>query len=124
MNQEQKIAKDIVELLNASVDQLEPAVISRLAEARQLAVQAMRESTRTTNSNGGGLLAYFGGYVRHHQRLLSLAALGSAVFFAFLLTQQFTGHGMAEHGDAFLLASELPPEAYLDKGFYSWLEQQ
>ncbi|MCB5188363.1 DUF3619 family protein [Methylobacillus caricis] len=124
MNHEQKIAKEIVELLNAGIDELEPTVASRLAEARHAAVQVMLENARTTTPDGHSLVASLGGYMRHHQRLLSLAALGSAVFFAFLLTQQLTGHGMAEHGDAFLLASELPPEAYLDRGFYSWLEQQ
>ncbi|MCB5190246.1 DUF3619 family protein [Methylobacillus arboreus] len=124
MNQEQQFAKEIVRRLDENTEKLSPEVTERLAEARRRAVAAMAANSRSRLHMGNGFVALLAGYFLQHQRALSAAALAGAVLFTFIATQQLTGHGGAEHGDAFLLASELPPEAYLDKGFYSWLEQQ
>lgn len=122
MNHEQHFAKEIVRRLDETTEHLTPEVANRLAEARLRAVSSMVAHAQSSQPQGRGLLALVAGYALHHQRTLSLAALVAAVLFTFVVTQQLTGHG--EHGDAFLLASELPPEAYLDQGFYSWLKQQ
>ncbi|MFJ5446313.1 DUF3619 family protein [Methylobacillus methanolivorans] len=124
MNHEQRFAKEIVRRLDETTEHLTPEVANRLAEARLRAVSSMVAHAQSSQPQGRGLLALVAGYALHHQRTLSLAALVAAVLFTFVVTQQLTGHGHGEHGDAFLLASELPPEAYLDQGFYSWLKQQ
>lgn len=121
MTHEQQFAKEVVHYLDASTQQLTPDTALRLQQARQ---QALAAHGRQHAQVGPGVLALLANRLLPYQRGLSLAALASAVFFTFILTQQLTGHGNAERGDAFLLASELPPEAYLDRGFYSWLEQR
>ncbi|MDR5170237.1 DUF3619 family protein [Methylobacillus flagellatus] len=123
MNHERQFAKEIVRRLDETTENLAPEVVERLVEARRQAVLRMA-AAHSQQPQGGGLMALLGSYFLQHQRSLSLAALIAAVLFTFVVTQQLTGHGHGEHGDAFLLASELPPEAYLDPGFYSWLKQQ
>lgn len=124
MNQEQRFVQAIVHELDEATEKLTPEIKSSLADARQQAVMRMAAQANRHQSLGNGLMAFCSSYFFQHQRILSLTALTAAVVLAFIVTQQFTGHGHAEHGDAFLLASELPPEAYLDQGFYSWLKQQ
>ena len=124
MNQEQRFIQVIVHQLDETAEKLTPEIKSSLADARQQAVIRMAAQANGHQSLGSGLVALCSSYFFQHQRILSLAALIVAVLLAFIVTQQLTGHGHAEHGDAFLLASELPPEAYLDQGFYSWLKQQ
>lgn len=116
MNQEQQIAKMIVRILDDNKESLAPEVKDRLVAARRRAVAAAVESHASVHA-GWTLIAL-------RQRTRSAAILLGAVLLTFIVTQQLTGYVHGEHGDAFLLASELPPEAYLDQGFYSWLEQQ
>lgn len=123
MNQEQQFAKEIVRRLDETTKNLTPEVVDRLVEARRQALLRMA-TAHSRQTQGGGVMTLLGSYFLQHQRSLSLAALIAAVLFTFIVTQQLTGHSHGEHGDAFLLASELPPEAYLDPGFYSWLKQQ
>jgi hypothetical protein len=40
----------------------------------------------------------------------------------FFAVQQLGSTNNLENSDAFLLASDLPPEAYADKGFDAWIE--
>ena len=42
---------------------------------------------------------------------------------ALLTMQNLTNQETAEQGDAYLLASDLPPEAYLNEGFGTWLSE-
>ncbi len=120
MTHEQQFAQEVVQYLDASTQQLTPETASGLQQARQRALAAHGQHVQA----GQGVLALLANRFLPYQRGLSLAALAGAVFFTFILTQELTGHGNTERGDAFLLASELPPEAYLDRGFYSWLEQR
>ena len=121
MKHEQQFAQEVVQYLDASTQQLTPDTASRLQQARQ---RALAKHGQQQVLAGQGSLALLASRILPYQRGLSVAALAGAVFFTFILTQQLTGHGNAERGDAFLLASELPPEAYLDRGFYSWLEKR
>jgi hypothetical protein len=52
---------------------------------------------------------------------MSTAITLGAILLAFYAAQQFGSNANLEEGDAFLLASDLPPEAYADKGFDTWL---
>lgn len=121
MKHEQQFAQEVVQYLDAGTQQITPDTALRLQQARQ---RALAQHQQQQVVAGQGALALLAHRILPYQRGLSIAALAGAVFLTFIVTQQLTGHGNAERGDAFLLASELPPEAYLDRGFYSWLEQR
>lgn len=123
MNQEQHTAKEIVHLLDQSAAALPAATKEKLADGRQRAVAAhARTAEAVTAAGTTGYLRLMGSYFQHHRALtLSCLVLGAALA-GFLITEQINGKRL-EQGDAFLLGSELPPEAFLDKGFDSWLEQ-
>jgi len=124
MNQEQETAREIIRLLDEKAAVLDDKIVSRLASARQQAVSAHAQRARVSaDAQSGGLLRLFGDYIHHHRALMSTAALCGAVLIAFVVTQQMSGQDVSEQGDAFLLSSELPPEAYADKGFDTWLAQ-
>ena len=125
MKPENDSIEKIIRLLDEGTAALKPHITSKLAEARQQAVSALRTRTAAgLDANSNGTVRLFGDYIYNHRALMSAALLCSAVFAAFLLMQQFSGHQeVTEQGDAFLLASELPPDAYVDKGFNAWLEQ-
>ncbi|MEO8417788.1 MAG: DUF3619 family protein [Methylophilaceae bacterium] len=126
MRQEKDSAKEIIRLLDESVATLDTQIVSKLANARNLAVSALAERKRVAlavSVDSSGLMRLFGNYIHHHRVLMSTALVCSALLIAFLVTQQFNGQDRMEQGDAFLLASDLPPQAYLDKGFDIWLEQ-
>lgn len=122
MKHEETTAKKIVSFLDESVAALNAGTVDRLAAARKRAVT--RHVERTAARLRQSILARLMDWLLHQHRVVTSAALVcSAVFVAFLLTQQLSEQEMMGQGDAFLLASELPPEAYLDKGFDVWLER-
>jgi hypothetical protein len=121
MMNEKDTAKAIVSLLDESTSRLDQNITSRLAEARQQAVGRMAQQPSFA-SGKAGLVASFMDYMYHHRAVSSAALAFSALLVAFVTTQQFN-HEAEGHGDAFLLASELPPEAFLDKEFHTWLEE-
>lgn len=126
-NQEDVTAQAIVAYLNASADNIDDNTLNTLAQARGQALNAYAQATQTANQHTGngvtGALRMFGDYFNHHRVLASSAMAVSAMFVAILVTQQFSQVENHGDGDAFLLGSDLPPEAYYDKGFDSWLER-
>jgi len=119
MMNEKDTAKAIVSLLDESTSRLDQNITSRLAEARVQAVSRMGQSRHPARM---GLGATFMDYMYHHRAVSSAALAFSALLVAFVTTQQLN-HEAEGQGDAFLLASELPPEAFLDKEFHTWLEE-
>jgi len=119
MMNEKDTAKAIVSLLDESTSRLDQNITSRLAEARVQAVSRMDHSRHPARM---GLAATFMDYMYHHRAVSSAALAFSALLVAFVTTQQFNNEAEGQ-GDAFLLASELPPEAFLDKEFHTWLEE-
>jgi hypothetical protein len=59
--------------------------------------------------------------MHQHRAIMPAVMLIGAVLIAFVITQQLTNQPAIEQSDAFLLGSELPPEAFVDKGFDAWL---
>jgi len=106
-------------LLDDSANALQPQLLHKLEAARMRAVAAHSAAV----AGNVGLGALLGEYLHHRRLLMSAALLCSAIVIAFVVTQQFSGQDSLEQGDAFLLGSELPPEAFLDKGFNTWLEE-
>ncbi len=117
---EQDAAKAIVKLLNEETDNINSATLAKLAAARRNAVAVAAERA-SVGVEGGSVLRMFGDYLHQHRFVAPAAMVCSAMLVAFIATQQFTNQDVAGQGDAFLLGSDLPPEAYFDRGFDTWL---
>ena len=124
MNQEQETAKKIVGLLDQGLARLDMKTVARLVAARSQAVTLLagREQSQPVMAGHHALMRQAVDYFHGHRGWMSAALVFGAILVAFVATQQLPGQQAVEQGDAFLLASELPPEAYLDKGFDAWLE--
>jgi len=124
MMDEKNTAKAIVSLLDESASRLDSNITDRLARAREQAVGKLAQGARTARGHNGraGAATLFMDYFTHHRVFSSAALACSALLIAFVATQQFNKEAEGQ-GDAFLLASELPPEAFLDKEFHTWLEE-
>lgn len=123
MKQEKDTAKEIVSYLDESVTSLDAQVVAQLAIARNRAVGALSARARTADNAGHNILHLLNDYIHNHRALASTAMVCSVAFVAFMVTEQISRQEMVEQGDAFLLGSELPPEAFLDRGFNTWLER-
>ena len=125
MNQpEHELARKIVRVLDHGVDQLESATRERLLAARNVALSQYREKPEAVFG-----LVWAGQAGRLTERrqfnprfMVALAALLLAL--AGIAYWQSTGpvNDYAEI-DSNLLTDELPLNAYLDKGFDSWLKR-
>lgn len=110
-------------LLVKSADTLSHEVKSQLADARQRAVNQLIAVQATQPATAGGIFNQWFDRAHHRQwlqyRTLSVAfAMMLVTFFA---VQYFGVNDELENSDAFLLAAELPPEAFADKGFDTWV---
>lgn len=115
------------DLLKDNAQHLNAVTLQRLSAARNLAVSrlaARQIQTAHGVNQSGHVLQWLGhdfaSYIGHH-RVLSIALLVSAMMFTFFAAQHFNTNNNLQSSDAFLLASELPPEAFADKGFDTWL---
>ncbi len=122
---DEQLAKQVVNLLNDNAQHLNAVTLQRLSEARGLAVSKLEVSQGLNQS--GGVLQWvghgFGSYFEQH-RLMSAAIIVGAMLLTFFAAQKINADNNLENSDAFLLASELPPEAFADKGFDTWLVSQ
>ena len=125
MNQTET-AKKITAYLDKGTAQLKAGTAYKLQVARQAALDAMGEPQR---SSVLALADDRGGSHRGGRPLLGDARLwvgillivGGVLFFQNWQIAQQTRD--IEETDAALLTSELPIEAYLDRGFQNWLKQ-
>jgi len=119
---DEQVAKLAANLLNDNAQHLNAVTLQRLSEARGLAVNQLAASQGVNQS--GNVLQWighgFGDYFEQH-RLMSAAIIVGAMLLTFFAAQKFNADNNLENSDAFLLASELPPEAFADKGFDTWL---
>lgn len=125
---EGQIARHIVDLLNDKAQHLSMAEAQRLATARNHAVNQLAHLQSQLNSHhgihrDGNVLQWFGHYVSQHKIISSALVIG-AMLLTFFAVQQLELNNNLESSDAFLLASDLPPEAYADKGFDTWLSSK
>lgn len=127
---EAQIARGITDLLNSGTRHLNPEHAQRLSSARNAAVSHLAErqaqySADTRISGRGHVLHWFGHHVGQnfeHHRLASVILVLAVMMLTFFAVQQFGFNHNLENSDAFLLASDLPPEAYADKGFDAWID--
>jgi hypothetical protein len=121
MNQDTEFGYKTRQILNNGVDTLERKVMVRLQEARQSALNSQRVPVRGLRlaSIGHSVeLAVFP-YARSLIAAMALVigATGTYYWNAYEQAQEY------EEIDSALLADELPPSAYLDRGFHAWLER-
>lgn len=122
---EEQIAHNIIELLDNRAQHLTITEEQRLAKARNLAVNQLANIQSQLNSHhginqSGNTLQWFGHYLGQH-KVMSTALVIGAMLLAIFAVQLVEFNDNIENSDAFLLASDLPPEAYADKGFNTWL---
>jgi len=126
MNQpEHELAKKIVQHLDYGAGQLEPTVSGRLLAARQTALSQYREQPVTVAGLAwaGRAAAHFAEHryasARHLAAisLLVVALVGIAYWQSNGVTNELADI------DTGLLTDDLPINAYLDKGFDSWLKR-
>ena len=107
--------------LNRGLQQLPPATVSRLANARELALQRQRVAEKRS------VLATAGSFIQHHidslhlkQVLLALAVAAGVATYTYWSAEQNIFE--LEEIDSALLADDLPVAAYADRGFAAWLK--
>ena len=123
---EEQIARNITELLKDRAQHVSPEQEQRLSMARSMAVNCLAEQQAQLAhshrvSQHGHALRWFGQHFEQH-RLTSAALIIVVMLLTIFAVQHFGLNNNLENSDAFLLASDLPPEAYADKGFDAWLD--
>jgi hypothetical protein len=124
---EEQFAHGISSVLNERSQHLTAAQLQRLAQAREQAVSKLSLQQAQSIQSSGNVLQWLGhhmgDYIGHH-RAMSTAMIAGVMMLTFLAAQQFDFNNNLENSDAFLLASELPPEAFADKGFDTWVDSK
>ncbi|MDO8962641.1 MAG: DUF3619 family protein [Methylophilus sp.] len=110
--------KAMASLLDSQAQKLSMRTLKRLEESRMLAVQRHANKASGYDVNQNGTLTHWLSWSQH-PRLMSMGVLCAALIVGLTLTQHYSQQN--EFSDAFLLGSELPPEAFVDRGFEPWL---
>jgi len=110
------------QILNEGLVALDRKVVGRLHQARQLALNSQRVPVSGLRIAGIGQVVELASFFSNARNLLavvalSIGAMGTYYWNAFEQAREF------EEIDSALLADELPPSAYLDRGFHVWLER-
>lgn len=120
MNEDSEFGYKARQILNEGMDALDKKVTDRLHEARQAALARQRLPVRGLRMAGIGPDVEFA--VFSHTRSMAavmafcIGVMGTYYWNAFQQASEY------EEIDSALLADELPPSAYLDRGFHAWLE--
>lgn len=110
--------KQIAALIDEKAQRLSMRVLKQLEEGRNLAVGRHQKQQGST-MNADGTFSHWVSWADHHRVAmagLALVLLASS----FLIMQSLSDN---ETSDAFLLGADLPPEAFVDKGFEPSLNQ-
>lgn len=106
--------------LNASARSVSPAVATRLHQARRKALESQKIPAR------GLSLASIGGFVTEHLAPRSWSVLGMLLIVLAIVGSGVLGEVLhitdLEEVDSALLADDLPIDAYLDRGFDTWVQ--
>ncbi len=119
---DQALAKRVVTLLNEQALTVDSRIASQLSYSRQQALANMARPSSGMIMSQNGVLRLFGNYWHQHRLLLTLLMCGLGLL-ALLAMQNMANQEETEQGDAYLLASDLPPEVYLNEGFGTWLSE-
>jgi hypothetical protein len=121
-NPESEVARKVTRYLDRGVADLPAGTLYRLQQARAAALAAIPEREHERELAAAGVPAY-GRTVRRPSaiRWLGLALLVAAAGFGYHQWQTVQQVHEFEDIDMHLLASDLPIDAYLDRGFQNWL---
>ena len=121
MNEDTEFGYKARQILNHGVDALDREVAGRLHSARQAALDSRRVPLTGMRVAGIGHTVEHAFYYSARRMLtvmaLCIGATGTYYWNAFEQAREF------EEIDSALLADDLPPSAYLDRGFQAWLER-
>ena len=114
-------AKEIAGLLDAHASRLSMRTLKRLENDRERAVKVHAQRISGVSLNRAGTLGVsssaslsgISSWAEHH-RVASTGLVLGAIIMGFVMMQSM---GQRESSDAFLLSSDLPPEAFIDRGF-------
>lgn len=104
-------AKQMGSLLDDHAQRLSMRTLKQLESGRARAVSAHQKRGAAMNSDG--TLSQWTLWVEHH-RLASVGVLLAAILGSFVIMQNLQSN---QTSDAFLLGADLPPEAFVDRGF-------
>ena len=124
MSREEQFARQICHVLNRGTDSLDRTIAERLRAAREQALHHQHVAVLAPAIVSSGGTALLGNDDEKHplRTLLAILALLLGVAFSYYWNG-FSKANENEAIDSALLADELPPTAYLDKGFQAWLEK-
>lgn len=105
--------KKIASLLDAHAKDLSMRTLKQLEDGRARAVKAHSQQVSGVGVNKDGTSSGIFAWAQHH-RIASTGLILGAIIAGFVLIQAFSHH---EASDAFLLGADLPPEAFVDRGF-------
>ena len=119
---DQALAERIASLLDEQASNIDARLASKLNYARQQALANMASPSSGKAISQNGVIRLFGNYWHQHRLLVTLMMCGLGLL-ALLAMQNIANQEDAEQGDAYLLASDLPPEVYSNEGFGTWLSE-
>ena len=120
---EREIAKKIATYLDRGAAGLKPGTVYKLQLARQAALARLERqpAAELALAGSGGSIWARRGLADVRIWLSILVLVGGIVSYQYWQTVQQTRD--LEETDAAILSSELPIEAYLDRGFQAWLKR-
>ena len=123
--QEHQIAQKISSLLDQSAHDIPGGTLAKLAAAREQALAGYRETHAWSLAGAGQLVSRLAGQTSSGMRYVIPTAVLILGLIGIIYWQTSNGRGneLADI-DARLLTDDLPIDAYLDKGFDSWLKRQ
>ena len=128
MKHEEHFARQICRTLDRGTREIDPSIAERLRATRERALQHQAIATVASLAivGAGGTAAWHGGHDPESHPLRTLFAI-LALILGVSLAYYWNGFNQAsenEEIDSALLTDELPPHAYLDRGFQAWLEKR
>ena len=105
-----ELGKQMASLLDEHANRLSMRTLKQLENGRAKALQVYTQQSTGTKINSDGTLL---SWASHH-RMLSTGLILAAFIASFAMVQAFNHQ---ESSDAFLLSADLPPEAFVDRGF-------
>jgi hypothetical protein len=120
--QDEQLAKKIASLLNEQSHNLTSNIAFQLNYSRQQALANIQRSPSSISISQNGILLLILG-LWNQRRLFMTTMIGGLGLVALLTFQNLTNQEVYGQEDADLLGSDLPPEAYLNEGFDTWLSE-
>jgi hypothetical protein len=125
MSRQEQFARQICHVLDQGTADLDHGITERLRAARERALQRQPVAAFSPSIVSAGGTAVLGGGEDDKHPLRTLLAM-LALLLGVSVAYYWNGFSQASENeviDTALLADDLPPNAYLDKGFQAWLEK-